>query len=159
MKRQGERAQGSAPMAAGRLIILALAGGVLMFGVVAVAIGPLKTEGDLQLEHVYLPLFLAVLAPGVFMASALFAANGSKRLKDKLPEAKVQAKEGLIPQALIGSWIMGAACFESLGLLAGIVLLLGGHWSGYAGIVIGLIGILSHLPTSEKVERAIQHAG
>lgn len=146
-------------MAVGRLIILALAGGVLMLGVAAVLFGPISTDGDRALEHVYLPLLLAVIAPGVLVLRAVIGTSGAKRLADQLPEAKAQAKEGLIPPALLGTWIMGAACFEGVGMLAGVVLLMGGHWSGYAGIVFGVVGILSHFPTTEKVERAIQHAG
>lgn len=141
-----------------RIVIAALAAGVLVFAVVAQVLGPFHKPGENELFDTYLPGIIPAVAAGALVGRAVLGAVLTKQLSEQRNTALEQAKQGLVPNPLRSLTIIGAALFEGVGMLAGVALLLTGHWSSYLAIAFSLAGILYHLPTQEKVERAVRNS-
>lgn len=155
---QNSGAESASPLNVVRIIVLALAGGVAMFAAVALIVGPLNEAGTSRIYDVYLPVALGVAALGAWVTRVFVGIPFARKLSVQRDEALEHARAGLVPNPLASLAIAGAACFEAVGMFAGVILLLNGHWSAYAGIAFALAGILFHIPTQERIERAVQNS-
>jgi len=144
------------PLRSTLLVLAALAFGVLSFTAVAVvlrvtgAFAPRLAEtGVLSLVVVALPLVQAPIYMVVRKASL-------GRLSRAREEALEEVKQGRVPLPLHSLAIIGAALFESFGLLGVITLMLGGPWALLAAPALSVGLILMQIPTRARLERLVR---
>lgn len=139
-----------------RIIVLALMGGLMTFGVIAVV---LRQQGLVapvpQAESVLPIVVLVTLLVGVGV-SVLVRSRLLVQVRNSKREALAELRAERVPQALSLSTILGAALVEGPGLLGIITVLVGGPWYCIAAPLIAIGVMLWTLPSRQRFEEAVQ---
>jgi hypothetical protein len=144
------------PLRAARLILLALAAGVLIFACVA---SWLRATGAMPSETEIGGL-LALIAAGIGVMQLpvyfVLRANLLGRARGQKEESLELLQQDRIPPPLMTLAIVGAALAEGMGLFGTVALLLGAPWIALALPALSIVLILAQIPTRERMERALR---
>lgn len=144
------------PLRTTRIIVLALALGVLTFTGVVVALR-LTSSPDMDPETAQLLLVvlggLAVSEGGLYV---VLRRNFVGRAVAAREESLAFLRQGLTPPALHTLAIVGGALAEGVGLLGTIAVLLGASWYALAAPILAVALILLQVPTQERLARLVR---
>jgi F0F1-type ATP synthase membrane subunit c/vacuolar-type H+-ATPase subunit K len=150
--------QGSQPLGSLRMIVVALASGVLLFTVVAVFLrrgGTMPDDAELGGMLALIAAGIGVLQLPVYLAlRARFRASARERKAESL----ALVKEGRVPPPLMSLTIIGAALAEGVGLFGVVALLLGAPWYALVLPALSIVLILAQMPSRERLEGALREA-
>jgi hypothetical protein len=139
-----------------QIILAALAGGVLVFTGVAVALrlaGMTPAPGD---TPKLLALALLALVAGEIPLYLMLRRVFLGPVRARRDESLELVKSGRIPLQLQTLAILGAALAEGAGLLGVITVLLGGPWLVLAAPLLAIVLIVLQIPTRARLERAVR---
>ena len=138
----------------GRILSLAMAGGVVVLVVVAQFVGPVsklddELVGTLRLVAIFL-LFAAIV--GSFIIRSVSRRQLARRLQATSPD------EDSFPPELLRETVVSTALFEGVGMLGGFVYLMSHdpQWLGLSALAV--IVVLLRLPSEERVRHAVETA-
>lgn len=146
------------PLQSLRLVLFALAGGLVTFAAVTVVVRMQGLNPQASDATRVLP----------FVAAGLFAAAGAlwfvirSRAASTLAPTKDAALEELrrdsVPPQLFAATIAGAAMFEGAGLLGIVTVLLGGSWYTLIVAMAAIVAIAWLVPSRERLEEWVREA-
>ncbi|MCA8969700.1 MAG: hypothetical protein KDC95_07950 [Planctomycetes bacterium] len=137
-----------------RLLLASFMGGLAVFGVVAVILGPLGGLRDEQTAEIAVLLrYVAFAALGLAVVISLVL---PRVLRPSL--ARESHGDDCFPNPLMAEILMRAAAFEGAGLLACVAYLLGADLPTFVVIVLALAGIFLQMPSDQGVRDAIEEA-
>jgi len=138
-----------------RLIVGAMMMGLVMFGVVALSLGPLAADDDTNLTILPLVLLAATVPavagyigiPAVVYGQLRRQYSGGEISEEELPRRAMGA--------LNTATILRAAMLEGVSLFGGVVtMLIGVQWSSIIP-VLGLVGLTTLIPNQGRVDDLI----
>jgi len=143
------------PLRAAQLILLALALGVLSFGVVAITLRP-----SLQPSSPETGRLLAVVLVGLGVCEGavyfLLRRGVLQRLAAEREQALTLVLQGALPPQLLTLTIIGGALAESIGLLGSVAYLVGAPALVIAAPVLSVALILVQVPTRARTEYLVR---
>jgi len=146
------------PFRNARVIVLALALGIVLFTGVVVC---LRLSGEPATNPEIGQLLLLVIgALAVANTSVYFVLRKSfvARAQAAKGEALELLKHDAVPPQLLTLTILGAALAEGVGLLGVVALLLGAPWFALAAPALAVVLIVAQLPSRERFERVVRGA-
>jgi len=132
-----------------QIIVAAMIGGVVMFGVIAVALGSQGRDEE-RLGTIFFGV-LGLLAVSEAMMYAVLRMAMLKKLRDGLGQItdRDEARQ-LGQQVFFQLTLIGSAMAEGLALAGVAFFLLTGVWPLLAGPVVALLILLSRIPTEDR---------
>lgn len=144
------------PLRNARLIVLALALGILIASGVVVF---LRLSNDTAMNPEIGKLLLVVIG-GLALSNAVVYFLLRKSFVARAHEAQAEAlellKQDAVPPQLFTLTIIGSALAEGVGLLGVVAVLLGAPWFALAAPLVAVALILAQLPTRAKLERLVR---
>jgi peptidoglycan/LPS O-acetylase OafA/YrhL len=162
MVRSTGRGAPSQTLAQFKIILFALAAGVLMFAVVASVLGPVggpAEEGADDSLGQTLLYALGAMALGVLPLAVVLRRWGFSRVEHRREEAIAEIDDGRIPQELAGAILVSAAAVESVGLFGCVVVLITGNMIALAAPAVAVVGILMSVPSEESLRAGVESSG
>lgn len=144
------------PLRTTRLVLAALALGLLTFGGIVVflrASGMSPKDNGIGGVLAMTLAFMAVANTAIYfvLRKQLLA-----RAQTSKAEALALLSQDLVPPHLNTLTILGAALAEGVGLFGVVTVLLGGPWYALAAPAVAVVLILALFPTRERLEQAVR---
>jgi len=152
------RARGPLPIRSARVIVAAMAVGVLAMTGVGVFIKQTGTPGDVDLGRT---LALAALGLGAGLAATYVVVRRSAlaRVAETRAESLAALERGELPAELFRLTIVGAALAEGFGLFGAVALLLGAPWPALAEPILAVALIVVQIPGRERALALVRGSG
>lgn len=139
-----------------RTIVAALAGGLLLFGAVAVLQKPEPQPGPLGLAMLGLAAVAVVVRLAVPPLIAQRACQSAAQLGESPAETGIPRDADCLAQAYVTKTIVGAAILEAAGFANLVAYLMTGQWPNLLAAACMLLGILVSLPRGFTISLWVQ---
>lgn len=144
------------PFAATRIILGAMALGVLAITVVAAYLrATMEPSTDRSLARL-LPLVLVGIALSEIPVFLVLRKVFAERARERRAESLELLKQGLLPLPLATFAILGAALAEGPGLFGAVILILGGPWIVLVAPLLSVALIAAQMPQRARLESLVR---
>jgi hypothetical protein len=134
-----------------RVIVLALASGVVTFGAIALIIGGLDTQAPLQVLTVMSAIFGGGALVMGFVLPTLFVTAQVRQIASEPGEGSRSGDAKRLAMAFHTKTILSCALLEGAAFLALIAVMIEHHLAGLVVAAVLLTAILSHFPSPPGV--------